>query len=343
MAGEDAPVEGGKNFLTHKLGPLPVGVWMLAAGGIWWYVKGRGGSGAPGAQTDPAGNVGTIDPKTGYVYGSSQDQSAQGAGFGGGGSGGSTSSGSTTAGQYADNNAWSRAAINFLVGVGVDPTEANSAVTQFVTSQGLTTQQQADVNLAIQSIGAPPVPPTPGNAPGPVVTPPGGGQVYATNPVTGLAVSSKSSNSVGLKWNKSTNANAYTVSWTGGGGGGGSQTVSGTAARTTIGGLAPDTRYDFTVQATPAKPGAGSATTSATTAGSPAAPEPAPAPTPAPTSSGPSYTPAEVAQLQASEAAGGLPSVGHYAGEIGNRWGASLSGPAGHTVWDGSKWITVND
>src|SRR4029077_8617433 len=45
-------------------------------------------------QTDPAGNVGVIDPETGYVYGSTQDEQALGQGFGTGISdfGGSTGS-----------------------------------------------------------------------------------------------------------------------------------------------------------------------------------------------------------------------------------------------------------
>lgn len=269
---DEAPAKEAGNFLTHKLGPLPVGVWMAAAVGIYLLVKGRAkASGGPGAQTDPAGNVGTIDPKTGYVYGSSQDQSGLGGGgFDSGGGGGSSGtpapSGSTVAGQYADNNAWARAAINFLVGVGVDPTSANSAITQYITSQQLNTDQQGQVNLAIQSIGAPPTPPTPGTSPPPVVTPPGGGTVYATNPPTGLAVTDKSSASISVKWNKATNANAYTVAWSTGDGPEQQLTVPGTDAQAFINGLNPDTLYNIRVQATPAKPGAGSAQTSATTA-----------------------------------------------------------------------------
>lgn len=272
MAGEEGAGDSAKTFLSHKIGPLPVGIWMIAAGGIFWYMKGRKTSaGGPGAQTDPAGNVGTIDPKTGYVYGSSQDQSAQGAGFGGsgggGGSDGSTSSGSTVAGQYADNNAWARAAINFLVGVGVDPTVANSAVTQYITSQALNTDQQGAVNLAIQSIGAPPVPPTPGTSPPPVVIPPaGGGTVYAPAP-TGLAVTDKTGNTIGVRWNASTNATDYTVFWSSQGQPEVSMQVGSNATSATIPNLSPDTLYNIRVQANPAKPGGGSAQTSATTAG----------------------------------------------------------------------------
>jgi len=338
---EPDPVDKAGNFLTHKLGPLPVGVWLVAAIGIFLLVSKRAGkSGTPGAQTDPAGNVGTINPKTGYVYGSSQDTSAMGAasGSGGGGSSGTPSeSGSTVAGQYPDNNAWSRAAINFLVGVGVDPTSANSAIEQYITSQTLTTDQQGQVNLAIQSIGAPPVPPTPGTSPPPVVTPPGGGTVYATNPVTGLMVTDKSSSTIGLRWNTSTNANAYTVAYSTGNAPEESTTVPGTAARTMLTGLQPDALYNIRVQATPAKQGAGFAQTSASTAAAPApaAPsQPVPAPDPAyqppPLDTHPSNQAGARVEPQPAPPPGGIGTLPGY-------YGGDLASPS--RFWDGRQWI----
>ncbi len=270
MAETDAPAAaGGKGleFLKHKAGPLPVGVWIVAAAGIWWYFQHKKSGAAAGTATDPAGNTGVIDPRTGYVYGSTQDTAALGSQSGGGGSGGSTgTSGSTTAGQYQDNNAWSHAAINYLVGLGVDPTQANEAIQSYLGSQQLTTQQQGDVNLAIQGIGAPPSVPGPvGTAPGGVVTPPGGGVVYANNPPTGLTVTGTNSTSIGLKWNSVTNATGYTISYSGGSGSSGQTTTSGTQTSTVVGGLAPSTMYNFVVQATPAKSGDPSASTSAST------------------------------------------------------------------------------
>ena len=38
--------EAAGNFLTHKVGPLPVGVWMAAAGAIYFYVKRKSGAGS---------------------------------------------------------------------------------------------------------------------------------------------------------------------------------------------------------------------------------------------------------------------------------------------------------
>lgn len=290
MAEEEAAAgaaKGGFGFLTKKLGPLPVGVWVAAAGGIWWFLQKRqkGGAGQ-GGQTDPAGNVGSIDPATGYVYGSQQDTAAlgQNGSLGSGGGGTSGSGGSTVGGTYADNDAWARAAINYLVGLGVDPTAANSAIEQFLASQALTTQQQADVNQAIQRLGAPPNPPQPGTAPTPIVNPPSPGTVYATNPPTGLSVGNKTRSSLALKWNSSVNAKGYKVSWgTTSAATTGSTTVAGTATSTTLNGLQPGKLYYIRVQATPAKTGAGFASAQASTLRDvPPTPVPHPVPVPVP-------------------------------------------------------------
>lgn len=274
---EDKAVEtaakGGKNLFTTKLGPLPVWTWAITAVAIFWYLqRGKGtAAGSAGQQTDPAGNTGTINPATGYVYGTPEDQAAAGSAAGELGQGSSNQSGSTVAGQYADNTSWASAAINYLVGIGVDATVANTAIQQFLSSQTLTTEQQADVNLAIQRLGAPPDPPSPGNAPPPVVTPPSPGTTTATNPPTGLTTTSVSSSSVGLKWNSTTNAKAYTVSHgTTSAASDGHVTVSAPATTTTVSGLKPNTHYYFRVQATPAKAGAGFASTSKTTSKAPA-------------------------------------------------------------------------
>jgi fibronectin type III domain protein len=271
MAAEEEAAEGGKNFLMHKIGPLPIIVWAVAIGVIYYVVvkkKTPGGSTAAG-QTDPAGNVGSINPATGYVYGSPQDTSALGEQSSTGDSGSTSGSGgSTVAGQYSDNNSWARAAINLLVGMGVDPTEANSAIEQYIGGQPLTTAQQGEVNLAIQSIGAPPQPPAPGTSPSPIVTPPSPGTVYASNPPTGFTVTDKTSTSLSLNWNSSANASGYTVSYNTGGQSPQTTTVSGTATSTTITGLSPGSLYNVQVQATPAKTSDGFASLSTTTPGS---------------------------------------------------------------------------
>jgi hypothetical protein len=174
MAEEDAaaPVahKAGSIF-TQKAGPLPVWAWGLIALGMWYYFQ-RKSSTAAGVnqQTDPAGNVGSIDPATGYVYGTPEDLAALASNNA---TGTSTSSGSTVAGVYQNNNAWARAALNYLIGVGIDPTQASEAIQQYLTSQVLTSQQQADLNLVLTALGPPPDLPGPIGSPvPPVVTPP---------------------------------------------------------------------------------------------------------------------------------------------------------------------------
>jgi hypothetical protein len=258
---DDAPAKaakGGLDFLKQKAGPLPVGVWLLAGVGIWYYVRRQQAASSPAAgaaanqQTDPAGNVGTIDPATGYVYGTPEDVAALAANNAGTTGGGSASSSATGGAQaYADNNAWGIAAVNYLVGLGIDAATANQAVQLFLSSQPLTTAQQGDVNLAIQALGPPPTLPGPVSSnPAPVTSPGGGsgggslstapGSAGGGGPIavkpgapakkaggggtaagggkkptasvpTGLVVAQKHSTSLQVKWNKSKNATGYHV------------------------------------------------------------------------------------------------------------------------------------
>jgi LysM repeat protein len=259
---------GLKAKLGKKIGPLPLGVWLVIAAGIFYYIykKNNAGTSTSGQQTDPAGNVGTINPATGYVAGSAEDQAALSSGSSGlsTGSDSGSAGGSTVAGQYADNNAWAVAAINYLVSIGVDATSANTAVTQFLASQTLTTQQQGEINLAIQRLGAPPSPPEPGGNTTPIVTPPSSA-TYATNPPTGFTTTTVTGTSIATKWNATTNAASYTLSWgTTSAATGGKTTVSTTAATAT--GLKANTLYYLRVQANPVKSGAGFASMSKTTA-----------------------------------------------------------------------------
>lgn len=232
----DAPAKtakGGLDFLKQKAGPLPLGVWLAAGIGIWWYLQRK--------QSSSASSGAPIDPATGFPSGSAQDAAAL-AGDGGGSTGdGSAGQGATSGGQtYADNNAWGIAAINYLVGLGIDASTANQAIELYLNSQPLSTAQQGDVNLAIQALGPPPSLPGPvqGNPP-PVTKPPGGGgggggggtggggggggthpppggggsgKGHPTASVpTGLAVSQKHSTSLQVKWRKSRNATGYHV------------------------------------------------------------------------------------------------------------------------------------
>jgi hypothetical protein len=186
MAEEEAAAKGLSGLMKAKIGPVPLPIIAIAGLGLWYYLQRKNASGsgtaAPNQQTDPAGNVGSIDPSTGYVYGTPEDTASLSSTNSGGGSGSSGTSGSTVSNQYTTDAAWSVAAINYLVGLGIDPTTANQAIGQFLSSQNLTPTQQGDVNLAIQGLGAPPEPPTPSTSNPNPINSAGGGSTTTTGP-----------------------------------------------------------------------------------------------------------------------------------------------------------------
>ncbi len=148
---------------------------------MWWYFQKKqaaAGSAAANQQTDPAGNIGSIDPATGYVYGTPEDTAALAANNAGTGGGSAGQNATTGAQTYADNNTWGIAAVNGLVAKGIDGTTANQAIQNYLTSQPLTTAEQGDVNLVIQALGAPP------SLPGPISggTTPAGPQIIISIP-----------------------------------------------------------------------------------------------------------------------------------------------------------------
>src|SRR5689334_9897384 len=79
-----APEGGGgglKKALGKKIGPLPAVAWIAIAVVVFYlvYKKQGGTSAVGGVETDPAGNVGKINPATGYVAGSAEDRAALGS------------------------------------------------------------------------------------------------------------------------------------------------------------------------------------------------------------------------------------------------------------------------
>jgi hypothetical protein len=270
---EDAPGGGGDSpteLLTRKVGPLPLWAWAGAFVVIWWYIGRKktaatttASGTASGTGTDPAGNTGTLDPLTGYVQGTAEDLASlqqQNAEL----NGSSSTSGSGSSNNYSSNQQWEQAAINYLVGLGDDSVAANGAISAYLQSQTLTSNQQAMVNSAVLALGAPPDPPAPSTSTT-IVSPPGGATTYATNPPTGLAVAATTASSLSLKWNAAKNATGYTVTATPAGSSGSPRTVSVSTPYAVLSGLAASTSYTIKVQATPADTGASSATTTAST------------------------------------------------------------------------------
>src|SRR5215469_6758719 len=131
------------------------------------------GSTAAGTSTDPAGNVGTIDPATGYVYGSAEDQQAlagsgagayntSGLGSGGLGGyyygpGGSTPQTPPGPGNFADNAEWAQYAENYMIGtLNADAATVGNALGKYITGQPVDSTMQGIIEEAIAIAGMPP-------------------------------------------------------------------------------------------------------------------------------------------------------------------------------------------
>ena len=193
-------------FLTKKAGPLPVGVWIaLVAGGlgITWYLN-RGKNSNAVASTGTTGN-GVTDATGSGTY------NPVGASAGGSGSG--SGSGNAGTGSFADNNAWGRASVDYLISLGFDPGVVNQAIGGYLSSQPLTTQQQSMVNSALQHFGSPPLIPAPvvggGN------TDPGTGGSTGTLDAPGnLHVNKYPGGNAQIVWNADADADSYDVTIT---------------------------------------------------------------------------------------------------------------------------------
>lgn len=246
--------------LSQKVGPLPLWAWLGAGGVIFWYFQRQQKSSTSAStgknqQTDPAGNVGSIDPSTGYVYGTPEDQAALAQQNAGSASTGTSSGTNATTGAqtYADNNTWGIAAINYLVGLGIDATTANQAIQQYLSSQSLTTAEQGDVNLAIQRLGPPPSLPGPvTTSPPPVTTPPGGGGGGGAgnkpSTVSNGHVVSLNNNDAVIAWDHAGPATSWRVTRIGPGG---TQTNVVSVPQATYSGLQAGHNYEVTVQPLP--------------------------------------------------------------------------------------------
>jgi hypothetical protein len=150
-----------KGALGKKVGPLPVGVWILAVGGglvFAYYMRSRGGD---TTTTDP----GTVAP----------DEGASGLPNGVGQTDDDTGTGTDNSTLPATNEEWQRRVVSVLTGMLYDPTEVDRAISQYLAGGALTTVQRAIVNEAIIRVGPPPQSPPPpetADQPPPIITPP---------------------------------------------------------------------------------------------------------------------------------------------------------------------------
>lgn len=153
-----AQKKGGGNFLTHKLGPLPMWGWFVVVIGavlLYKILKGRSSSaasttasgtvqgannalgmfGSEGFSTNSAGEV--IDNATGDILGTF---------------GGATGSGTGT----TTNQGWVNAAQQALFNLGYDNTLVDTALQDYESGQALPQNEYNVIESAIHLVGNPP-------------------------------------------------------------------------------------------------------------------------------------------------------------------------------------------
>lgn len=123
-------------------------VGITAAGGFvayrWWQSR-------SGASTAAAATTAVVDPNnpgTGNVAATAQNAPA---------STDSTLSVGVSAPPFTDNASWTQAAVNYLSGIGYDPSTVAQALGLFLGRQPLTSDQQNIVRAAEGIEGLPPV------------------------------------------------------------------------------------------------------------------------------------------------------------------------------------------
>lgn len=166
---------------------------VLLLGIVWYRSKKAGGSSSSSSSTDTSSTPTdqSIDPATGFPYGSPEDVAALqqqqmigggfGPVFGGGNPGGSQQPGP---GSFTDNGQWAQYAEDYLVNtVGEPSADVGNALGKYLTAQPVDTTAKGYINQAIAFAGFPPVAGPNGNPPGIVDGPPQGGNVAVPNVV----------------------------------------------------------------------------------------------------------------------------------------------------------------
>jgi hypothetical protein len=149
--------------LSHKVGPLPLGVWLVAiAGGVGvaWWVRTHGSSSADNT-ADP-----TVPDGTNYTQPNGVGQDS--------GSSDSSSGTGSVAPTPTTNEEWGQLAIRQMIARGYDPTMVDRAIRDYLAGNTLTTVERALIAETLAVFGPPPVPPppeVPGGTTPPTTTP----------------------------------------------------------------------------------------------------------------------------------------------------------------------------
>lgn len=161
-----APHKTKGQLVIPGIGKLPTWVVLGGVGVVLVLIirhRSSSSAAAAGTSTDPAGNVGVIDPATGYVFGSPQDtaglatSAAVSTPAPGGAGGGSIGDQVTNGPPFTSNAAWSQYAVSILENHGYDPGELSNTLGLYLAGQPVTAAQQSEINAATAVAGYPPV------------------------------------------------------------------------------------------------------------------------------------------------------------------------------------------
>jgi hypothetical protein len=166
--------------------------------------------------------TGTIDPSTGYAYGSAQDTAALAAQSG---SSGYYNPVGTTTSTITTNAEWEQEAESLLASSGYNGTTVAAALNAYLAGLPLTSDQQSIVQVALAEAGNPPVgsfsiipvqTPPAGTTTTPNPTAPGSPAptgVVKTAPTGFRVVSVTGGDNVNLAWNPVAGANGYVIAY----------------------------------------------------------------------------------------------------------------------------------
>jgi len=246
--------------LGKKVGPLPLGGWVLVVGAgltVGFLVNrnaGKKDDNAPVQLTESGVGTGggtflPIPPPTSEPIDAPEET----------------------------NITWGIKALRWLIGRGFDPGIADNAIRKYLYGENLSLQEQMMLNMVLVEFGPPPEPLPPVDVPSvPPPTPPTP-TPRAPDPVGNLRVTGSTNTTLSIAWDASPGATSYRIRAPFDGG---HSVVPGTAF-TRIN-LSPGKQYTLTVAAVNGTGDSEAKSVFGTTSGTASTPAPAPAPAPAP-------------------------------------------------------------
>jgi len=136
MTAPTATAAKGGSALSKKVGPLPLGMWIVIGGGgfvVYYVMKSKSTSSA-----------------------TPQVSAADAVGAGAGGWIATTPTTTTTTTAYGTNDQWGQAAISYLIGQNYDAGLSDAAIRNYLGGLQVSIQQQPLVDAALKQLGEPP-------------------------------------------------------------------------------------------------------------------------------------------------------------------------------------------